>query len=321
MTASTPALRKPRFDVLSIEQLGREGVEEVLGRAESFVEVLNRPNPKVPALRGKTIVNLFFEASTRTRTSFELAGKLLSADVINFAASGSSVEKGESVRDTAQTIASMGFDAIVVRHNRAGVAKQITQWVDAAVINAGDGNHQHPSQALLDALTLRQALGRNSFDGLRLTLVGDIANSRVARSAIDIFSMFGAEISLVAPSTMMPVSAAQLPGVSNVSFDLDEMLPKSDVIYTIRPKHERIQEALIPSMDEYITRYCITNARFGRLADDVLLMESGPLIRGVQMVDAVADSDRNLMNRQVHNGVAVRMALLFLALHEPGASV
>lgn len=302
--------------VLSIPDLGRDGVEEILGRATSFVEVLDRPSPKVPALRGKTVANMFFEASTRTRTSFELAGKLLSADVINFSASGSSLEKGESLKDTLQTIGAMGFDAVVLRHGSAGTAHLASQWLDASIINAGDGAHQHPTQGLLDALTLRQALGRQTFEGVRMSIIGDIAHSRVTRSAIDIFNMLGAEITVVAPPTLLPPNPAAI-GV-NVAHDLDEVLTKSDVLYTIRPQQERIQDALIPYMSEYITRYTITNARAARLDDHVLIMESGPLIRGVQMADRVADSARNLMNKQVRNGVAVRMACLFLTMHGSG---
>jgi aspartate carbamoyltransferase catalytic subunit len=299
--------------VLSIPDLGRDGVEEILGRAASFVEVLDRPSPKVPALRGKTIANMYFEASTRTRTSFELAGKLLSADVINFSAGGSSLDKGESLRDTIQTIGSMGFDALVIRHGSSGVPHMATQWIDSSIINAGDGAHQHPTQGLLDALTLRQQLGRDTFEGVRMAIVGDIAHSRVTRSAIDIFSMLGADITLVAPPTLLPPNPTAL-GVA-VQHDLDEILPKTDVIYTIRPQQERIDEALIPYMSEYITRYTITNARAARLDEHVVILEAGPLIRGIQMADRVADSARNLMNKQVRNGVAVRMACLFLTLH------
>jgi aspartate carbamoyltransferase catalytic subunit len=302
--------------ILSISELGRDGVEEILGRAASFIEVLDRPSPKVPALRGRTIVTLFFENSTRTRTSFELAGKLLSADVINFSASTSSVGKGESLRDTVQTIDAMGFDCIVVRHKSSGVPWQMVNWTDASVINAGDGQHQHPTQALLDALTLRQQLGRDTFEGVRMTIVGDIAHSRVSRSAIEIFTMLGAEVTLVAPPTLLPVDVATL-GV-NVAYGLDEVLPKSDVVYTIRPQRERIAEALLPSMDEYITNYSITNDRFASLEEHVVILEAGPLVRGVQMADAVADNARNLMNKQVRNGVAVRMASLFLTLHGSG---
>lgn len=295
--------------VLSIPDLGLDGVEEILGRATSFLEVLDRPSPKVPALRGKTVANMFFEASTRTRTSFELAGKLLSADVINFSASSSSLEKGESFKDTLTTIASMGFDAVIIRHRSVGSAHLASKWLDASIINAGDGCHQHPTQALLDALTLRQALGRNTFEGVRMSIVGDIAHSRVSRSAINIFKMLGAEVTVVGPPTLLPPDTAAL-GVQ-VSHNLDEMLSKSDVIYTIRPQQERINEALIPYMSEYITRYTLTNARAERMLPHALILEAGPLIRGIQMADRVADSARNLMNQQVRNGVAIRMACLF----------
>jgi aspartate carbamoyltransferase catalytic subunit len=298
--------------VLSIPDLGRDGVEELLGRAASFVEVLDRPSPKVPALRGKTVANMFFEPSTRTRTSFELAGKLLSADVINFSASGSSLEKGESIRDTVQTIGSMGFDALVLRHGSSGVPLQAVQWTDASVINAGDGAHQHPTQGLLDALTLRQAFGRDTFDGVRIGIIGDISHSRVTRSAIDIFTMLGAEVTVIGPPTLLPPNPAAL-GVS-VANDLDEVITDFDVLYTIRPQQERIDKALLPSIHEYVMEYSITNERAARLGDHVLILEAGPLIRGVQMADRVADSARNLMNKQVRNGVAVRMACLFMTI-------
>lgn len=302
--------------VLDIKQLGRDGVEEILSCAKSFVEVLERPSPKVPALRGKTIANMYFEPSTRTRTSFELAGKLLSADVINFSASGSSLEKGESLRDTIQTISSMGFDALVMRHGSSGVPMQATKWTDATIINAGDGAHQHPTQGLLDALTLRQELGRDTFDGVRMAIVGDVSHSRVTRSAIDIFTMLGAEITVVAPRTLLPAVPAAL-GV-NVVHDIDQILTKVDVLYTIRPQRERFDDALVPSMHEYIQLYSITNERAARLDEQVVILESGPLVRGVQMSDRVADSVRNLMNKQVRSGVAVRMACLFLTLQGSG---
>lgn len=294
--------------VLSISDLGRDGVELLLERAASFVEVIDRPNPKVPDLRGKTVANMFFEPSTRTRTSFELAGKLLSADVINFSASGSSLEKGESIRDTIQTIGSMGFDALVMRHGSAGVPMQATEWTDASIINAGDGAHQHPTQALIDTLTLRQKLGRQTFEGVRMGIIGDISHSRVSRSAIEIFTMLGADITVIAPPTLLPPNPGAL-GVS-VAHRLDEVLTEFDVFYTIRPQQERFDKALLPSIHEYVMEYSITNERAARLDDHVLILEVGPLIRGVQMADRVADSARNLMNIQVRNGVAVRMACL-----------
>lgn len=298
--------------LLGIAELNRDEIEEILRLSEKFVELAETRSSKVDALRGKTVINAFFEDSTRTRVSFELAGKLLSADVINFTSSGSSVNKGESLRDTVETISSMGFDALVVRHGKAGVPVQMQKWTEASIVNAGDGNHEHPTQALLDCLTLRQEFNRKSFDGLRVTYVGDFAHSRVARSGIYALRALGAEITVVAPPTLLPYDMSPWP--VTLTHDLDDALPKADVIYTVRPKNERMKEALFPSLDEYITMYTINDDRFARLREEVVLMEAGPLVRGVQMSDNVADSMRNLMNRQVTNGVAVRMAVLTMLL-------
>jgi aspartate carbamoyltransferase catalytic subunit len=299
-------------NLLSINDLTDADINEILDLAESFYPTESRSYEKNDLLKGKSIVNLFFEDSTRTRVSFELAGKLLSADVINFSSSGSSLNKGESLRDTVQTISSMGFHGIVIRHKSAGVPWQLLPWTDASIVNAGDGNHQHPTQALLDLFTLTQRLGTRDLSGLRICLVGDLSHSRAARSDIDLFRRLGAEITVVGPPTLIP-SDISLLNVT-ISHDLDETLTKCDVIYTIRPKHERINEALLPSMDEYITRYSLNDQRFARLDGHVLVMEAGPLIRGVQMSNAVADHERNLMNQQVKNGVAVRMAVLYRLL-------
>ena len=298
--------------LLGIAELSRDEIEEILRVSERFVELAEANSSKVDALRGKSIVNAFFEDSTRTRVSFELAGKLLSADVINFSSSGSSVNKGESLRDTVETISSMGFDSIVVRHGRAGVPVQMQRWTDASIVNAGDGNHEHPTQALLDCLTLRQAFNRQFFDGLRVVYVGDFAHSRVARSGIYALRALGAEITVVAPPTLLPSDMS--PWSVAVNHDLDDALTTANVVYTVRPKNERMKEALFPSLDEYITMYGISDERFARLRDGVVLMEAGPLVRGVQMSDNVADSMRNLMNRQVTNGVAVRMAVLLMVM-------
>ncbi|MGH7882591.1 MAG: aspartate carbamoyltransferase catalytic subunit [Candidatus Dormibacteraceae bacterium] len=299
--------------LLGIAELNRTEIEEILRIAETFVQLAQESKSKVSALRGKTVINLFFEDSTRTRVSFEMAGKLLSADVINFGSGGSSLSKGESLRDTVETISSMGFDALVVRHGSAGVPMQMLKWTDAAIINAGDGNHEHPTQALLDCLTLRQALNRRSFKGVHIAYVGDFTHSRVAHSGIYAFRALGADITVVAPPTLLPYDMSPWP--VTVTHNLDEVLADVDIIYTVRPKSERITEALFPSLDEYITMYGITDERFARLDERVLLMEAGPLVRGIQMSDDVADHMRNLMNRQVTNGVAVRMAVLTMLLN------
>ncbi len=299
--------------LLGIEELSAEDLSEILRVSESFVEVEQRPIPKVPALRGKTVVSLFYEDSTRTRISFETAAKRLSADVINFSVSSSSVKKGESVRDTVETISAMGVDAFVVRHRSPGIPHRITEWTNASVINAGDGAHQHPTQSLLDLLTLRQHFGGASdLAGKRIAIVGDIAHSRVARSNIHAFTKMGADVTLVAPQTLLPSTVEGWP--VTVEGDLDEALAKTDVVYTIRVQQERIHEALFPTMREYIRRYSITTERFEQLDEHVVVMEAGPLVRGVQMSSQVADHPRCLIRQQVANGVPVRMAVLYLVL-------
>src|SRR5437016_607215 len=240
--------------LLSVADLGTEGIEDVLRLTESFVEVSERAIPKVPALRGKTVVSLFYEDSTRTRLSFETAAKRLSADTMNFSIASSSVKKGESVRDTVETVAAMGVDAMVVRHGSAGVPWQVANWVDAAVINAGDGWHEHPTQALLDCYTIRQQ--RGSLAGLRIAIVGDVKHSRVARSDVLAFTLLGAEVTLVAPPTLLPPSLAGWPVA--VSHDLDGVLPKADVVYLLRMQQERQSEALLPSLREYTNLYGLT---------------------------------------------------------------
>ncbi|MBV8236657.1 MAG: aspartate carbamoyltransferase catalytic subunit [Acidimicrobiia bacterium] len=296
--------------LLSIADLGADGIEDVLRLTESFVEVSARAIPRVPALRGKTVVSLFYEDSTRTRLSFETAAKRLSADTMNFSVSTSSVSKGESVRDTVTTIAAMGVDAIVVRHSSAGVPWQVARWTDAAVINAGDGWHEHPTQALLDCYTIRER--RGSLAGLRIAIVGDVKHSRVARSNVLAFSTLGAEVTLVAPPTLLPPSLAGWPVV--VSHDLDGSLPKADVVYLLRMQRERQTEALLPSLREYTARYGLTRDRARLLGDDTLVMHPGPMNRGVEIAAEVADLPSAVITRQVANGVAVRMAVLFLML-------
>ena len=252
-----------RRHVLDLDDFSPDEIGQVLDTAVEMREILRRPIKRVPALRGKTVVNMFYEASTRTRVSFELAGKNLSADVVNVSASGSSVEKGESIVDTIQTLEALGADTIVIRHSQSGTPYLAAAHTTASIINAGDGAHEHPTQALLDCLTLRQELKRESFDGLRVAYVGDFAHSRVARSGVHAFTKLGAEVTLVAPPTMLPHCMS--PWNVQVSHDLDDVLPKVDVLYTIRPQRERINEALFPSLDEYITMYGITDHRFARL--------------------------------------------------------
>ena len=296
--------------LLSIADLGAEGIEEVMRVTDSFVEVSERAIPRVPALRGKTVVSLFYEESTRTRLSFELAAKRLSADTMNFTVSSSSVKKGESLRDTCQTIEAMGIDALVVRHSSAGVPWQAASWLDCAVINAGDGWHEHPTQALLDCYTIRGA-GR-SLDGLRIAVVGDVKHSRVARSNVLAFTMLGAHVTIVAPPTLLPPSLDGWP--VEVSHDLDDVLAKTDIVYLLRMQAERQTEALLPSLREYTARYGLTSKRMRLMPDDALVMHPGPMNRGVEIAADVADLPRSLITRQVANGVAVRMAVLFLLL-------
>ncbi len=300
--------------LLSVADLGSEGIEDVLQLTENFVEVSKRAIPKVPALRGKTVVSLFYEDSTRTRLSFETAAKRLSADTMNFSVSSSSVKKGESVRDTVETVAAMGVDAMIVRHSSAGVPWQVANWVDVAVVNAGDGWHEHPTQALLDCYTIRER--RGSLEGLRVAIVGDVKHSRVARSNVLAFSLLGAEVTLVAPPTLLPPSLAGWPVA--VSHDLDDVLPKADVVYLLRMQRERQTEALLPSLREYTALYGLTRDRARLLADDALVMHPGPMNRGVEIAAEVADLPGAVITRQVANGVAVRMAVLFLLIGSGG---
>ncbi len=307
--------------LLSVADLGADGIEEVMRVTDSFVEVSERAIPRVPALRGKTVVSLFYEESTRTRLSFEMAAKRLSADTMNFALSSSSVKKGESLRDTCQTIEAMGVDALVVRHSSAGVPWQVASWVDCSVVNAGDGWHEHPTQALLDCYTirsrrrLRAGTHNSSLDGLRIAVVGDVKHSRVARSDVLAFTLLGAEVTIVAPPTLLPPSLDGWP--VEVSADLDAVLPKVDVVYLLRMQGERQTEALLPSLREYTARYGLTRERARLLPDDALVMHPGPINRGVEIASDVADLPRSVITRQVANGVAVRMAVLFLLLGSP----
>lgn len=299
--------------LLSIGDLGPDvagGISEVMTLTDSFVEISERTIPKVPALRGRTVVSLFFEDSTRTRLSFETAAKRLSADTMNFSVSTSSVKKGESLRDTIETIEAMGVDAIVVRHASAGVPRQIAQWASSAVINAGDGWHEHPTQALLDCYTIRQRFG--DLAGKHIAIVGDIRHSRVARSNVAAFTALGAEVTLVAPPTLLPPSLEGWP--VTVSTDIDAVLPSVDVCYLLRMQRERMTEALIPSIREYSTRFGLDGSRARLLGDHALIMHPGPMNRGVEIDAAVADLPNSVIIDQVRNGVAVRMAVLFLLL-------
>jgi aspartate carbamoyltransferase catalytic subunit len=305
--------------LLSVDDLGgRAGAERLLERSGSFLEVTQREIPKVPALRAKTVVSLFYEDSTRTRLSFETAAKRLSADTMTFSVSTSSVSKGESLLDTVQTIEAMGIDAIVVRHKSSGAPQQVAQWSNASVINAGDGCHEHPTQALLDAFTLHRRHG-GGLDGARVAIVGDIRHSRVARSNVKLFTLLGCEVTLVGPPTLLPESVEGWNVATH--HDLDEVLGEVDVVYLLRIQHERIHDALFPSLREYTARWGMTSERAARLKPDTVVMHPGPMNRGIEIADDVADSPRSLVIDQVANGVAVRMAVLYELLGTGGPVV
>ena len=310
--------------LLSVADLGAEGIEEVLRVADAFVEVGRRPIPKVPALRGRTVVTLFAEESTRTRLSFETAARRLSADVMSFPMVSSSVKKGESLRDTVETVAAMGVDAFVVRHPCAGAPAQVAQWVDASVVNAGDGWHEHPTQALLDCYTIGQVLAERAgldpgaaaaglLRGLKVAVVGDVRHSRVARSLVWALAALGARTTLVAPGSLLPVSYDDWP-LEAVTHDLDAVLGEVDVCYLLRLQLERGAGAYLPSVREYTSGYGLTARRAGNLRPDALVMHPGPMNRGVEIADEVAELPASMVLRQVTNGVAVRMAVLFLLL-------
>ncbi len=296
--------------LLSVSQLSAEDVTRILETADSFREVGTRVIKKVPALRGRTVVNLFYENSTRTRISFELAAKRLSADVINFSTSGSSVAKGESLKDTALTLQAMGADAIVIRHGSSGAPTILSRWVSASVLNAGDGTHEHPTQALLDLYTIREHFP--SFEGLRVAIVGDILHSRVARSGTLALHKMGAQVTLVGPPTMIPPEAPSWG--AETSYELDPVLPKLDVCYMLRIQRERQKEQFFPTIREYTRRYGLTGDRVAALPEGTLIMHPGPMNRGVEIASEVADLPRSLITDQVTNGIAVRMALLYLIL-------
>lgn len=299
--------------LLSVEDLTVRDLVELLDLTDHMAEIASRPIPKVPALRGKTVVNMFFEDSTRTRLSFEGAARRLSADTMTFSVSSSSVNKGESLRDTIETVDAMGVDAFVIRHNSSGTPQLITRWTGATVINAGDGWHQHPTQALLDSYTIRTALGRPaSFDGLHIAIVGDIKHSRVARSDVQAFSLLGATVTLVAPPTLLPPCISGWP--VRVSHDLDAVVGEVDVLYLLRMQRERTSDALIPSLREYTTCFGLTPQRARALRRDALVMHPGPMNRGIEIAVDPGELPRSLITQQVTNGVAVRMAVLYRLL-------
>jgi aspartate carbamoyltransferase catalytic subunit len=300
--------------LLSMEDVSAADVVRILDTAESFREVGTRVIKKVPALRGRTVVNLFYENSTRTRISFELAAKRLSADVINFTAGGSSVSKGESLKDTALTLQAMGADAIVIRHSSSGSPHQLTRWVRGSVLNAGDGTHEHPTQALLDLYTIREKLDR--LEGLRAAIVGDVLHSRVARSLSHGLVKMGAEVTLVGPPTLIPPDAHSW-GVQ-VSYDLDEVLPKLDVCYMLRVQKERQRQEYFPSVREYSRLFGLTRERVETLPPSAIVMHPGPMNRGVEIDSDVADLPGSVIEDQVTNGIAVRMSLLYLLLGGSG---
>jgi len=303
--------------LISAADLSRGDALLILDTAEELASLADRPIKKLPTLRGRTVVNLFYEDSTRTRISFEAAAKRLSADVINFSAKGSSVAKGESLKDTALTLEAMGADAVVIRHGASGAAHRLAGWVRGSVLNAGDGTHEHPTQALLDAFTIRRRLkgagARGAaLDGLRVTIVGDVLHSRVARSNVLLLSTLGAEVTLAAPPTLLPLAVGSWPCA--VSYDLDSELAKSDVVMMLRVQQERMTAAYFPSVREYSRRYGLDVARMARLPEHAIVMHPGPMNRGVEIAAEVADSARSTIVEQVANGVTTRMAVLYLLL-------
>ncbi len=293
----------------SIEELGLEGLNSLLQLTDHMAEINQRPVPKVPALRGRTVASLFFEDSTRTRLSFETAAKRLSADTMTFNVSTSSVNKGESLRDTVATITDMGVDAFVVRHKSVGIPWQISEWTTASIINAGDGAHQHPTQALVDCYTIREATHAQNLAGMKIAIVGDIKHSRVARSNIQAFTMLGAQVVLVAPPTLLPPDVSHWP--VTVSHKLDQVIGSVDVLYMLRLQSERMAQGHVPTLREYSEQYGLTHKRVLALKADAIVMHPGPMNRGVEMQIDPSDVKNSLIHRQVANGVSVRMAVLF----------
>ncbi|MCF8525942.1 MAG: aspartate carbamoyltransferase catalytic subunit [Candidatus Nanopelagicales bacterium] len=302
--------------LLSAADLSRDEAVLIIDTAAELAAVTDRSVKKLPTLRGRTVVNLFFEDSTRTRISFELAAKRLSADVINFAAKGSSVSKGESLKDTALTLEAMGADAVVIRHGSSGAPHRLanSDWIQGSVINAGDGTHEHPTQALLDAFTLRRHLrsGAGDLSGVRVAIVGDILHSRVARSNVLLLKTLGAEVTVVAPPTLMPYGVESWP--CHTSYSIDDVLPDVDAIMMLRVQAERMQAAYFPSSLEYSRMFGLDSARVARLPEHAIVMHPGPMNRGMEISADVADSPRSVMVEQVTNGVSVRMAVMYLLL-------
>lgn len=303
-------------NLLSAGDLSHDDALLILDTASQLAMVADRPVKKLPTLRGRTIVNLFYEDSTRTRISFEAAAKRLSADVINFSAKGSSVSKGESLKDTALTLEAMGADAVVVRHSSSGAAHRLANsgWINGSVINAGDGTHEHPTQALLDAYTLRENLtdGMGDLSGHRVAIVGDVLHSRVARSNVLLLSTLGADVTLVAPPTLLPVGVEAWPCA--ISYDLDETLAKTDAVMMLRVQGERMSDSFFPTAREYSRRYGLDKRRMESMPEHAIVMHPGPMNRGMEITAHVADSDRSVIVEQVANGVSVRMAVLYLLL-------
>lgn len=306
--------------LLSIEDLNRESAILILDTAAELARVSDAPIKKLPTLRGRTVVNLFYEDSTRTRISFEAAAKRLSADVINFSAKGSSVSKGESLKDTALTLQSMGADAVILRHSASGAAHRLAEWTNGVVINAGDGTHEHPTQALLDAYTLRKHLRKNHTDGglgtdlsgLRIAIVGDILHSRVARSNVLLLSLLGAKVTLVAPPTLLPVGVTHWP--VEISYDFDEAIQECDAVMMLRLQLERMKSAFFPSAREYSRLFGLDKERMSKSRKSPLILHPGPINRGLEISADCADAVESVILEQVTNGVSVRMAVLYLLL-------
>ncbi|MFL6025958.1 MAG: aspartate carbamoyltransferase catalytic subunit [Friedmanniella sp.] len=310
--------------LLSAADLSLAATTEILDLAEEMAQVQARPVKKLPALRGRTVVNLFFEDSTRTRSSFELAGKWLSADVINVSAKGSSVSKGESLRDTVLTVAAMGVDALVIRHSASGAPRQAAQWIDAHVVNAGDGTHEHPTQALLDAFTLRRHFrstepGRQTFEGKTIVIAGDVTHSRVARSNVLLLQTLGAEVVLVAPPTLLPAGVGSWP--VRACTDFDAALPQADAVMMLRVQRERMSGGYFPTAREYTVGYGLTRDRLALLKPGAAICHPGPMNRGLEISADAADAANSLILDQVAAGVAVRMSVLYQLLGGEDAPV
>lgn len=302
--------------LLSAADLNPDQTLEILDTAAELARIADRPVKKLPTLRGRTVVNLFFEDSTRTRISFEAAAKRLSADVINFSAKGSSVSKGESLKDTALTLEAMGADAVVIRHHASGAPHLLanSNWIASSVVNAGDGTHEHPTQALLDAFTLRKHLknGQGNLDGIKVVIVGDVLHSRVARSNVLLLKTLGAHVTLVAPPTLLPVGIESWP--CEFSYDLDQSLKGADAVMMLRVQRERMNAAFFPSAQEYSRSYGLDDARAKLLSPHGIVLHPGPMNRGLEIASSVADGERSVIVEQVSNGVSVRMAVLYLML-------